>query len=213
MVASALGAARHQRARNPRKQAGFLAARLPSRRIVQGPGKVAGEFPARIAPCRQLPGVSWHGKVDGAGTLPLLRRAGYGLGDCFETGLAVASTRYRVPSTEKKPRSIQRGSEEKSRGRWNSKTAPQKLRVPRWCCVHSSQPVARVRPLLDLLRSVPCGVPRAIFAWAPGLPPTGKTYPTPRNSILPSTGLPVLLDQRFAIDPRLPSLSILQCGG
>jgi len=32
-----------------------------------------------------------------------------------------------------------------------------------------------------------------------------------RNSILPSTGLPVLLDQRFAIDPCLPSLLILQC--
>jgi len=28
-----------------------------------------------------------------------------------------------------------------------------------------------------------------------------------RNSILPSTGLPVLLDQRFAIDPRLPSFA------
>src|ERR1700691_5606502 len=46
----------------------------------------------------------------------------------------------------------------------------------------------------------------AIFTRAPGLPPTGKTYPTPRNSILPSTFLLVLLDQRFAIDPCLPSL-------
>jgi len=46
---------------------------------------------------------------------------------------------------------------------------------------------------------------------APGLPPTGQTYATPRNSILPLTGLPVLLDQRFAIDPYLPSLLILQC--
>jgi|HubBroStandDraft_6_1064221.scaffolds.fasta_scaffold03313_4 hypothetical protein len=50
------------------------------------------------------------------------------------------------------------------------------------------------------------GMPHAIFARAPGLPPTGKTYPTPRNSILPSTFLLVLLDQRFAIDPCLPSL-------
>src|SRR5258707_13160019 len=49
-------------------------------------------------------------------------------------------------------------------------------------------------------------MPHAIFARAPGLPPTGKTYPTPRNSILPSTFLLVLLDQRFAIDPCLPSL-------
>ena len=82
-----------------------------------------------------------------------------------------------------------------------------KIRVPRWCWIRSSRPVARVRPLLDLLRSFPCGVPRAIFARAPGLPPTGKTYPTPRNSILPSTGFLVLLDQRFAIDPCSPSLN------
>jgi hypothetical protein len=38
-------------------------------------------------------------------------------------------------------------------------------------------------------------------ARAPGLPPTGQTCPTPRDSILPSTYLPVLLDQHFAIDP------------
>jgi hypothetical protein len=31
------------------------------------------------------------------------------------------------------------------------------------------------------------GLLRAIFAWAPGSPPTGKTDPTPRNSILPLT--------------------------
>jgi len=52
------------------------------------------------------------------------------------------------------------------------------------------------------------GALHAIFARAPGSPPTGKTYPTPRNSILPSTFLLVLLDQRFAIDPCLPSLFI-----
>src|ERR1700731_3051652 len=63
-------------------------------------------------------------------------------------------------------------------------------------------------PCLTCNRSFPCGVPRAIFARAPGLPPTGKTYPTPRNSILPSTFLLVLLDQRFAIDPCWPSLVI-----
>jgi hypothetical protein len=61
-------------------------------------------------------------------------------------------------------------------------------------------------PCSTCCRSFPCGVPRAIFARAPGLPPTGKTYPTPRNSILPSTLPLVLLDQRFAIDPCLPSL-------
>src|ERR1700693_1291754 len=61
-------------------------------------------------------------------------------------------------------------------------------------------------PCLTCYRSFPCGVPRAIFARAPGSPPTGKTYPTPRHSILPSTFLLVLLDQRFAIDPCLPSL-------
>src|SRR5271167_2099641 len=63
-------------------------------------------------------------------------------------------------------------------------------------------------PCLTCCRSFPCGVPRAIFARAPGLPPTGKTYPTPRNSILPSTFLLVLLDQRVAIDPRSPSFFI-----
>jgi len=31
------------------------------------------------------------------------------------------------------------------------------------------------------------GLLRAIFARAPGSPPTGQTYPAPRNSILPST--------------------------
>jgi len=41
--------------------------------------------------------------------------------------------------------------------------------------------------------------------------PDTYTQPGTRNSILPSTGLPVLLDQRFAIDPCLPSLLILQC--
>ena len=35
------------------------------------------------------------------------------------------------------------------------KADPKKLRVPRWCKVHSSRPVARVRPSLDLLSSLP----------------------------------------------------------
>src|SRR5258708_35774222 len=61
-------------------------------------------------------------------------------------------------------------------------------------------------PRSTCYRCFPCGMLRAIFARVPGLPPTGKTYPTPRNSILPSTFLLVLLDQRFAIDPCLPSL-------
>ena len=43
-------------------------------------------------------------------------------------------------------------------------------------------------------------------ARAPGSPPTGQTCLTPRDSILPPTYLLVRLDQRFAIDPRLPSL-------
>ncbi len=63
-------------------------------------------------------------------------------------------------------------------------------------------------PRSTCYRCFPCGMLRAIFARVPGLPPTGKTYPTPRNSILPSTFLLVLLDQRFAIDPCLPSLVI-----
>jgi hypothetical protein len=44
------------------------------------------------------------------------------------------------------------------------------------------------------------------MARAPGLPPTGQTSLTPRDSILPSTYLLVRLDQRFAIDPYPPSL-------
>ena len=67
-------------------------------------------------------------------------------------------------------------------------------------------------PCSTCFRFFPCGLLRAIFARAPGLPPTGQTYPTPRNSILPSTGLLVLLDQRLAIDPRLPSLLTFQRG-
>ena len=42
-------------------------------------------------------------------------------------------------------------------------------------------------------------------ARAPGLPPTGQTCLTPRDSILPPTYLLVRLDQRFAIDPYPPS--------
>jgi len=38
----------------------------------------------------------------------------------------------------------------------------------------------------------------------------GLLFLTPRNSILPSTFLPVLLDQRFAIDPCSPSSFILR---
>jgi hypothetical protein len=64
---------------------------------------------------------------------------------------------------------------------------------------HFSLPVRRSRGFA----STASNSFRAIFARAPGLPPTGQTYPTPRNSVLPSTGLPVLLDQRFAIDPWL----------
>ena len=70
----------------------------------------------------------------------------------------------------------------------------------------SSSRLTLARPALALSLA---GVQRAIFAWAPGSPPTGKTYPTPRNSILPLTWLLVLLDQRFAIDPYRPSFSHL----
>ena len=86
-----------------------------------------------------------------------------------------------------------------------SKSEEQKLRVPRWCWDHSSQPVARFRPLLTCLCRFLADAPRDL-ARAPGLPPTGQTNPTPRDSILPSTFLPVRLDQRFAIDPCSPSL-------
>ncbi len=44
---------------------------------------------------------------------------------------------------------------------------------------------------------------RDLITRAPGLPPTGKTGLTPRDSILLLTGFPVRLDQRFAIDPRV----------
>ncbi len=88
-----------------------------------------------------------------------------------------------------------------------------KLRVPRWCWIHSSRPVARVRPLLTCYGASLAGCCARSIARAPGSPPTGKTYPTPRNSILPLTGFLVRLDQRFAIDPCLPSLHVLQRGG
>jgi len=39
-------------------------------------------------------------------------------------------------------------------GRW-PEISPKKLRVPRWCWVRSSRPVACVRPLLDLLSLLP----------------------------------------------------------
>jgi len=48
----------------------------------------------------------------------------------------------------------------------------------------SSSRLTLARPALA---TRPCGVLRAIFAWAPGSPPTGKTYPALRNSILPLT--------------------------
>ena len=48
-----------------------------------------------------------------------------------------------------------------------------KLRVPRWCWDRSSRPVARFRPLPTCHSCGPCGWQLAIFARAPGLPPTG----------------------------------------
>ena len=83
----------------------------------------------------------------------------------------------------------------------------EKIRVPRWCQVRSSRPVARfltlARPALGVSLA---GLLRAISAWAPGSPPTGETYPTPRNSILPSTRLPC--SPRPALCYR-PSLALL----
>ena len=79
---------------------------------------------------------------------------------------------------------------------------PNKSRVPRGCQPCSPRPAACVRPSLTCSRHLPCGSRRAIVrAWAPGLPPTGKTELTPRDSILLLTKFPVRLDQRFAIDP------------
>jgi len=46
-------------------------------------------------------------------------------------------------------------------------------RVPRWCGVHSSRPVARVWPLLTCSKASPCGAALRDLAWAPGSPPTG----------------------------------------
>ncbi len=60
-----------------------------------------------------------------------------------------------------------------------------------------------VRPLLDLLRRFLAG--RNARSYEFGLRaclPTGQTGLTPRDSILPLTFLPVLLDQRLAIDRR-----------
>jgi hypothetical protein len=53
----------------------------------------------------------------------------------------------------------------------------QKLRVPRWCWVHSSRPVARVRPSLNLLRSLPCGLPTCDLRSGSGLTANRKNLP------------------------------------
>jgi len=45
--------------------------------------------------------------------------------------------------------------------------------APRWCWDHSSRPVARFRPSPTCQSCGPCGWQLAIFARAPGLPPTG----------------------------------------
>ncbi len=45
----------------------------------------------------------------------------------------------------------------------------EKIRVPRWCCVRSSRPVARVRPSLDLLCRCPCGRSACDFRLGSGL--------------------------------------------
>ena len=53
-------------------------------------------------------------------------------------------------------------------------SSPKSKRVPRWCGVHSSRPVARLMTLARPAFVAPlCGAQRAIFAWAPGSPPTG----------------------------------------
>jgi hypothetical protein len=105
----------------------------------------------------------WDRKIFGRGQLPVLRRAGNGVGDCAEEKsvgqlivaqfLACALGRFSrrsftAPEDTASFRMTPRGA---------GCATHQKLRVPRWCCVHSSQPVARVRPLLDLLCRFPCG--------------------------------------------------------
>src|SRR6266571_4519906 len=49
-------------------------------------------------------------------------------------------------------------------------------------------------------------------AWAPGSPPTGKTYPTPRNSILPSTFLLRSPQPALCYRPSLTLLPHLEIG-
>ena len=46
-----------------------------------------------------------------------------------------------------------------------------------------------IDPCLTCLSFVFADCAARSSAWAPGSPPTGQTYPTPRNSILPSTCL------------------------
>src|SRR6476646_5666508 len=91
----------------------------------------------------------------------------------------------------------------------------QKLRVPRWCLNCSSRPVARFRPLLTCFRAALAGCATRDLAWAPGLPPTGKTVqrlgtqlafdgcscsPQPALSCRPLLALPELILRCFLGD-------------
>jgi len=62
-------------------------------------------------------------------------------------------------------------------GKEACESALEKLRVPRWCWVHSSRPVARVRPLLDLLCCCPCGCAACDLRSGSGLTANRKNLP------------------------------------
>jgi len=94
---------RHQRARNPRGQAGLLAARLPSRRDVQGSREASGGFAAGTAHRRQLPGMPRSGKILGPGALPLLRRPGHSVGYRLAKKAVAVRGRQFLSSTRSEP--------------------------------------------------------------------------------------------------------------
>ena len=80
-----------------------------------------------------------------------------------------------------------------------------KTKNPEVLLTRSPRPVARVRPLLTCTRSLsqlaPIRTARDHLRSGSGLTANRENRLTPRDSILPLTCFPVLLNQRVAIDP------------
>jgi hypothetical protein len=75
---------------------------------------------------------------------------------CSKLSGSVAKTMGQLYQQDK-PRENGTGKESRRDQGIGLSIGGEKLRVPRWCCVRSSRPVARVRPLRDLLCRFPRG--------------------------------------------------------